>query len=412
MKNLCSDVSSGPSYLSPHTQWDLWQYISWLFQEPADLVVMWPVCRNVRLRLASSLALLISVFVILHLYGSEHMAHSPPSVRNGKTVPSVSTSVLSGERSAPTRLLMTENVRPNPSQERHSAQLDSKHMEYESSGTMRNTQRKNRQNKHKPKVGYFQSAMTSRQKSILLHLTEKVAEVFRNLRIPYFMYGGTLLGSYRHHDIIPWDDDVDFVVDKLKRNQLFSAIKNLAPLYKLVVAGPRFKFFSERSSRTSKYPWGWPYVDIHFYKQNKTHIWDASPEFHDLVYPKTDIFPTHARPLAHMELQAPRDSFAYLRTTYDNIQCQTHNYNHRFEILLRSRKKSIPCETFMDTVPFVHRQPGKTGVKETLLVNGTVIHSLVVDEPRDAITEPYQLKITRWNIRRTENTLEKISDMK
>ena len=55
-------------------------------------------------------------------------------------------------------------------------------------------------------------------------------------------------------------------------------------------------------------------------------------------------------------------------------------------------QKEDTCETFQETVPFVHRQPAKTGVRETLVLSRTVIHSLVVDEPRDVITDPYELK--------------------
>ena len=180
--------------------------------------------------------------------------------------------------------------RLNHSHDRQLVQLASKRMEYEQKRARKNVQGKNR-HQHNPKVGYFQSALTSKQKSILLNLTATLAEVCRGLQITYFMYGGTLLGSYRHHDIIPWDDDIDLIIDKSKISQVIFAIKSLAPFYKLAVAGPRYKFYCEQSSPISKHPWGWPYIDINLYTQNETHVWDASPEFHHNVYPKADIFP-------------------------------------------------------------------------------------------------------------------------
>ena len=306
------------------------------------------------------------------------------------------------------RLVMTDTEgRLNHSHDLQFVQLASKRMEYEQKRARKNVQGKNR-HKHKPKVGYFQSALTSKQKSILLNLTAILAEVCRGLQITYFMYGGTLLGSYRHHDITPWDDDIDLIIDKSKISQVIFAIKSLAPFYKLTVAGPRYKFYCEQSSPIDKHPWGWPYIDISLYAQNETHVWDASPDFRHHVFPKADIFPTHARPLAHIELQAPRDSFAYLRATYKNVQCQGRRYSHRLErIQIRSGIQVVPCETFQETVPFVYRRPAKTGARETLMFNGTVIHSLVVDEPRDIITDPYQLKIASWNFTMDRKNSEK-----
>lgn len=63
----------------------------------------------------------------------------------------------------------------------------------------------------------------------------KIAKIFHDFcckyEIPYYMLGGTMLGAIRHHDIIPWDDDMDFGVPRLYYNKIVNDIEKELPSY-------------------------------------------------------------------------------------------------------------------------------------------------------------------------------------
>ena len=249
---------------------------------------------------------------------------------------------------------------------------------------------------HVPKVNVsmFSSSMTEDEKDLLQDVAVKLAQVATSQNISYFMYGGTLLGSFRHHDIIPWDDDIDILVNIRFRESLYKVLLALWPKFGVFLAGPRLKFYHAHSVYRSKYPWKWPYVDIHFYQENDTHIWDSAPEFEHFVYHKQTVFPLHDRPLGKIFLSSPMDGLINLLATYSNLNmCATHFYSHKFEHNKPLNESKTSCKNLRDHVPFVHRSPAGSRLRETLVLGKAIIHSLVVDEPPYAITDPYSLAL-------------------
>ena len=250
-----------------------------------------------------------------------------------------------------------------------------------------------RQRSPEQKDHRYLSSIKTEEKHILFDLAAKFVDVCTLRNITHFMYGGTLLGSYRHHDLIPWDDDFDVLVNVSQRAALYQALAALSPRYLVADAGPRLKFFSSLSNSTSSYPWKWPYIDICFFNDNSTHVRDSSGEFSAIVFPKSITFPLHARPLGTMYMNAPFDSYATLLRTYNDLHlCATHHYSHKTEIGGGAVSK-IPCVRLRDSVPFVHRSASSKGIRETLMRGESIIHSMVVDEPRYAVVSPFTLDL-------------------
>ena len=237
----------------------------------------------------------------------------------------------------------------------------------------------------------FVDIMSEQDQAIMIDLMKVLTDTLEESNITHFIEAGTLLGSWRHHDIIPWDDDMDVVVFEKDRHAVMMALEKLQPDYMSVHLGVRFKFYSKKSKKTSYDPWHWPYIDVNIYAENASHLWDSSPISSKPVYPKDHIFPTHKRPLGDLSLYAPKDSFAMLREYFGwSVECRSKYYSHIRGSRIND-SVTVPCKILKSVFPFVHRTMSESGIKETLKFNDVTIHSITVSEPVYALTEPYAL---------------------
>ncbi|XP_064623710.1 uncharacterized protein LOC135485535 [Lineus longissimus] len=236
---------------------------------------------------------------------------------------------------------------------------------------------------------------TIKDKEIGLDLLRVFLKEADQIGINCFLYGGTLLGSWRHHGAIPWDDDIDIFCDFKKREELQKKLEKLKPDYIAAPAGPRIKFYSKQSWRKTQYGWRWPYLDVQFFAKNDKQLWDIASEFKYIKYQVSDVFPLHKRPFETFWINTPRNSLGFLKDAYTGgslNDCETGWYNHKEE---RGAKQiHASCEKFKNLIPFVHRNIVDGKVEETLMIGDKVLQKVRVEKEsiKSVTADPYDLK--------------------
>jgi len=127
----------------------------------------------------------------------------------------------------------------------------------------------------------------------------------------------------------------------------------------------RYKFYSDSATNISGYFWKWPYIDICFYGDNGTHLYDMDPSFSQVfVYDKKDIFPLTSRPFGALKLKVPRHTETVIKQNYDIDLCQTRQYDHRRQKSLHQRNvTTVSCSLLYRLFPFVFRDEGREVLK-------------------------------------------------
>lgn len=223
----------------------------------------------------------------------------------------------------------------------------------------------------------FDRALKGRDLELQLEAMDVFSEAMRNNSVPFFMYGGTLVGSWRHHGLVPWDDDIDFFVPRAKEDIVHAALSCLEPHFHLDTNFKiRWKFYSNQSHPYKSKEYKWPYIDINFYLSNDTHLWDEDVErYSKYIFRMDSVFPLRMRPFMGRMLPAPSETEVVLSVTYDLQICKKGDWNHReedFNSVLEQR--AVSCKLLQKYYPFVHHvRIGSDGCNELLVQNGNEV---------------------------------------
>ncbi|CAF1257346.1 unnamed protein product [Rotaria magnacalcarata] len=207
--------------------------------------------------------------------------------------------------------------------------------------------------------------LTQCEHAIYMHLLSVLIEnVFKKHNIKYMMMAATLLGSYTHHDILPWDDDVDIRVSILDRYRLQSIIirELSSEPYSIIImqlhnARNYDKVFFSWCPHAGMTPWRFPFIDIFYHDQNSTHVWLLGQPSSCPV-PVEEIFPLVLRPLGSLWLYGPRQPMAHFearKMRAIGTACFIFPYSHKYEKLMMPNFIYANCTQLKTVYPYVER---------------------------------------------------------
>ncbi len=125
----------------------------------------------------------------------------------------------------------------------------------------------------------------------MIKLMIHVQLILHQSNIQYFLTKGTLIGTLRHHDVIPWDTDIDLFIPITSTNKFVKVFEQLNKSYKLDLVLYRFrniyglisyKIFSRQSPIVNGTNYRWPKIDLFPYQENSTHIYASPKHEHNL----------------------------------------------------------------------------------------------------------------------------------
>ena len=206
------------------------------------------------------------------------------------------------------------------------------------------------------------------EEAILLETYDAFEEACKKANITYILWGGSLLGAYRHHGMIPWDDDIDVMILSADLDKVRSALSSVSRYQLFSPPNVQWKFYLERLEYVHGKPFKYPFIDIFFFQESSKGIMGLFPNMMSYVYAKDVIYPIQRRKVFENRfVPIPCNVDAVLKM-YHVDMCEPMVVMHTSDEAMLPVQ--LPCEKIHNNFPFVFRKFTDSGIIVETLKRG------------------------------------------
>jgi len=162
-------------------------------------------------------------------------------------------------------------------------------------------------------------------KSHILEITFDISNIFEKFNIDYFAFFGTLLGIKRNNSFIPWDTDIDLIININDKEKIINIFKENEIFKKYYVQISNEKITINFSTINLSH------LDIFFYKIKNNKIYFIDKDlFNSISFNLEYFYPSKKEIFESYLIKTPNDSDSILKKLYGDSYL--NNVEKKYEL--------------------------------------------------------------------------------